>query len=52
MNFKTAVKDYMAHFMLMNETKTDVRRIRVQVTSLPKPIKAILEMVAPSRETI
>lgn len=29
MNFKTAVKDYLSHFMLINETRTDVRRIRI-----------------------
>lgn len=29
MNFKTAVKDYLSHFMLVNETKTDVRRFRI-----------------------
>ena len=52
MNFKTACKDYMSLFTLMNETKTDVRRLRVQVTSLPKPVKAILEMTAPAREVV
>lgn len=52
MNFKTAVKDYLSHFILMNETKTDVRRIRIQCTSLPKPIKATLEFVAPAREVL
>jgi hypothetical protein len=52
MNFKTAVKDYLSHYMLINETKTDVRRIRIQVTSLPKPIKALLDFVIPAREIV
>ena len=42
----------MSLFTLTNETKTDVRRLRVQVTSLPKPVKAILEMTAPAREVV
>ncbi|CAD8050766.1 unnamed protein product [Paramecium sonneborni] len=52
MNFKTAVKDYLSHFMLVNETKTDVRRFRIQITSLPKPIMVTLEMTIPAREIV
>lgn len=51
-HFRAAVKDYICLVTLMNENKTDVRRLRLTVTSLPKPVKATIFMKVPARETV
>jgi hypothetical protein len=50
--FKTAVKDFIQYFTLINQERTDVRRIRVTVTAIPKPVRATIEMTCPARETL
>ena len=51
-SFKNPFKDYIANITMKNMNKTDVRRFRLQVTSYPKPVKAILEMTASARELV
>jgi hypothetical protein len=52
MNFKVAVKEYTQIFTLINEARTDVRRLRLTVTPTPRPVKAKLLMKCPARETL
>ncbi|EGR30900.1 hypothetical protein IMG5_121460 [Ichthyophthirius multifiliis] len=49
--FKNPVKDYKLELTLHNKAKTDIRKYRLEVTSNPKPIKAILEFKIPARQT-
>jgi hypothetical protein len=37
---------------MKNADKTDVRRYKITVTSLPKPVKADIEMSCPAREQV
>ena len=50
--FKQPIKDYVADITLKNATKTDIRRYRLCITSISKPVKALIEMVAPAKELI
>lgn len=42
----------VAILTMKNADKTDVRRYKILVNALPKPTKAILEMVCPARESL
>ena len=50
--FKQPVKDLVCTLTMRNSDRTDVRRYRVTVNALPKPIKAVIEIACPARETI
>jgi len=50
--FKNPYKDYRVMLVLRNANRTDVRRYKLQVTALPKPVKATLEMTAPAKEVV
>ncbi|EGR27115.1 hypothetical protein IMG5_201370 [Ichthyophthirius multifiliis] len=47
--FKNAVKDYQLELIFQNEEKTDIRRYKLEFTSIPKPIQATLEFRVPAR---
>lgn len=50
--FKNAVKELTVYMTLRNLDKTDVRKYRVVINCLPKPIKAQMEMMCPARESV
>lgn len=50
--FKNPFRDYRANIVLRNANRTDVRRYRLMITALPKPVKATLEMTAPAKEVV
>ncbi|KAL4497051.1 hypothetical protein ABPG72_002207 [Tetrahymena utriculariae] len=51
-NFKIPFKEYTANITLRNPEKYDIRRYKLVVTSLPKPVKAALEFTAAAKETV
>jgi hypothetical protein len=52
MLFKTLLKDAYIDLILINSHKTDVRRIKVCINVVPKPVKLAFEMVAPARTQV
>jgi hypothetical protein len=50
--FKNSVKDMVIIMTLKNNDKTDVRRYKILVNALPKPVKAVIEFICPARETV
>jgi hypothetical protein len=50
--FKNAVRDLVVYMTLKNADKTDVRKYRILINALPKPVKAVMEMVCPAREQV
>lgn len=50
--FKNPVKDLVVYMTLKNTDKTDVRKYKIMVNALPKPVKAAIEMVCPAREQV
>lgn len=51
-SFKMPTKEYTCFITLRNPEKYDIRRYKLVVTSLPKPIKARLELTAAAKETV
>lgn len=51
-NFKIPCREYTCNITLKNPEKCDIRRYKLVVASLPKPIKASLEMMVAAREFI
>jgi hypothetical protein len=52
MQFKALLKDACLDLILTNHNKTDVRRFKVCINVIPKPIKLAIEMVAPARSQV
>jgi hypothetical protein len=50
--FKSAVRDLNVYMTFKNFDKTDVRKYKIMVNALPKPVKAQIEMNSPARETV
>ena len=50
--FKNSIKELVIFMTLKNADRTDVRKYRMIVNVLPKPVKAIMEMQCPARETM
>lgn len=50
--FKNSIKELVIFMTLKNADKTDVRKYRMIVNALPKPVKATMEMQCPARETL
>jgi len=38
------------YMTLRNSDRTDVRKYKITVNALPKPTKAVMEMLCPARE--
>ena len=52
LNFKTPTKDHPLRFLLKSQNQQDIRLYEFKATVLPKPMKALLEMRCPARETL
>lgn len=50
--FKNPIREMPVTITLKSQDKTDVRRIKLLITSLPKPTKASLEVKCPAREVV
>ena len=50
--FKNPMINYEAEVVLKSFDRTDVRRYKLRVTSYPRPVKALIEMIGPARELI
>lgn len=51
-HFKNPIRDYKCNIILKNSNLTDVRRFKLNLTSFPRPVKAVMELVAPAKELV